>query len=61
MTAGGEQKSMSATHSGMMSRPLYLSHFMLAVSRRSNGMLKSKHVSFSKVYFPLLKNLKHSI
>ena len=55
MTAGGEQKSMSATHNGIISRSRYLSHFMLAVSCRSTGMLKSKHVSFFKVFIPLFK------
>src|SRR6185369_14657640 len=37
-TAGGAAKSMSATHSGRMSRPAYLPHLMESECRRSGGV-----------------------
>jgi hypothetical protein len=41
ITSGGDRKSMSATHMGIMSLDLYFSHFRLAVPRRSTGVSKS--------------------
>jgi hypothetical protein len=51
-TAGGERKSMSATHMGMISRDPYFSHFMLAVPRRSTGVSKSNRWLFFISYLP---------
>lgn len=48
ITSGGDLKSISATHSGMMSDPSYFPHFKLWVLRRSgilsnNSLFKFLH------------------